>query len=248
MEWFLLAALATGGSGYLARRWRANTARRRGEQAELENVRHLAEEDVTLLGEELQRLDRELEGRALDEATRVDYQTALDSYESAQRTVLRIHGAEEISTITDTLSSGRYALACVRARVAGRPVPERRVPCFFNPQHGPSVTNVRWNQPAARGTRVVPACAQDAARVANHERVEVRTVTIGARKVPYWEAGTAYLPYGQGYFHGAAVMAWAFQAPAAADVVPGWHGGQGAGGFEGGFEGGLDGGGGGGGD
>ena len=250
MEWFLLAALATGGSGYLARRWRANTARRRKQQVELDGVRHLAEEDVTLLGEQLQRLDREVDGRPLDEAARIDYQTALDSYESAQRTVPHIRGPEEISTITDTLASGRYALACVQARVAGLPVPERRVPCFFNPQHGPSVTNVRWNQPAARGTRVVPACAQDAARVANHERVEVRTVTIGARKVPYWEAGSAYLPYGLGYFQGAAVMAWAFQTPAAAEVSSGWHGGggHGGGGFEGGFDGGFDGGVGGGGD
>lgn len=247
MEWLLLAALATGSSGYLARRWKANTAQRRKEQEELEGVRHLAEEDVTLLGEQLQRLDREVEGRALDEATRIDYQTALDSYESAQRTISRIRGADEISTITDTLSSGRYALACVRARVAGLQAPERRVPCFFNPQHGPSVTNVRWNQPAARGTRIVPACAQDAARVTNRERVEVRTVTIGSRKVPYWEAGTAYLPYGQGYFHGAAVMGWAFQAGAAPDVIPGWHGGvdHGGGGFGGGFDGGFDGGGGG---
>ncbi|HLK94309.1 MAG TPA: hypothetical protein VK365_01040 [Nocardioidaceae bacterium] len=246
MEWFLLAALTTGGGGYLARRWRANVARRREQQTELEGVRHLAEEDVTLLGEQLQRLDREVEGRALDEAARLDYQKALDSYESAQRAIPRIRGADEISTITDTLSTGRYALSCVQARLADLPVPERRVPCFFNPQHGPSVTDVRWNQPAARGTRIVPACAQDAARVANRERVEVRTVTIGSRRVPYWEAGAAYLPYGQGYFPGASVVAWAFLAPSASDASSGWHGGGDyGGGFDGGFGAGIEGGGGG---
>ena len=98
-----------------------------------------------------------------------------------------IRSAEEISKITDTLSSGRYALACVQARVAGRPLPEHRVPCFFNPQHGPSARDVLWTQPG-RGTRTVPACAQDAARIQAHELPEVRKVRIGGRAVPYWEA------------------------------------------------------------
>ena len=214
MEWVLIALVA-GGGGFMAKRWRQRVVLRRDEQEELDGVRQLADEDVTLLGEQLQRLDRQVEGRELDEPTRVDYQTALDSYESAQRTVPRIRSADEISKITDTLSSGRYALACVQARVAGRPLPELRVPCFFNPQHGPSVTDVMWNRPAARGTVIVPACAQDAARVANREAPEVRQVKIGSRMIPYWEAGAAYHPYCQGYFHGAAAMAWAYTpAPA----------------------------------
>lgn len=213
MEWFLLAAAVVGGGGALAKRWRARSAARSEREQELEGVQRLADEDVTLLGEQLQRLGREVDGIRLDEATRLDYQRALDAYESAQRTVPGIREADEISKITDTLSSGRYALACVQARMAGRPVPERRVPCFFNPQHGPSVGDVMWNAPG-RGSRLVPACAQDAARVANHERPEVRTVRMGNRTVPYWEAGAAYLPYGQGYFSSAMLMTWAFQPQA----------------------------------
>jgi len=115
--------------------------------------------------------------------------------------------------------------------VAGAPLPELRVPCFFNPQHGPSVANVMWTDPR-RGTRTVPACAQDAARVANHEVPAVRTIKIGSRTVPYWEAGAAYLPYGKGYFAGAPVMMWAFQPPAV------WDGGGHGGGYGGGFHGG----------
>jgi hypothetical protein len=245
MTWLLIALFA-GGGGFVAKHWRKRSTTRREELEELAGVKQMADEDVTLLGEQLQRLDREVQGRELDEPARLDYQKALDAYESAQRAVPRIRGAEEISKITDTLSTGRYALACVQARVANRPVPELRVPCFFNPQHGPSVTDVMWDQPAGRGTRVVPACAQDAARVANAERPEVRRVTIGARSVPYWEAGAAFLPYGQGYFQGAALMTWAFQPAPVFDAAHGF-GDYGAGGGAGGFDvGGYDGGGGGG--
>lgn len=128
------------------------------------------------------------------------------------------------------------------------------MPCFFNPQHGPSVTDVLWTAPGGRGTRSVPAWAQDAARVAAHESPEVRTVRIGGREVPYWQAGSAFLPYSEGYFASAALMSWAWQ-PA---TTPGWfdghggyggHGWHGGDGGHGGFDGGgYDGGGGGGGD
>jgi hypothetical protein len=94
----------------------------------------------------------------------------------------------------------------VQARLAGRPLPELRVPCFFNPQHGPSVTDVRWTA-AGRGTRTVPACAQDAARVTRGESPQIRKVKVGGGLAPYWEAGAAYLPYGRGYFSTAVLEA-----------------------------------------
>ena len=214
MEWLLLALVA-GGGGWGARRWRDRQELRRTQAEELEGVRRLADEDVTCLGEQLQRLDAEVAGHELDEATRLEYQKALDAYEQAQRAVPRITSAVEISKITDILSSGRYALACVQARVAGRPVPELRVACFFNPQHGPSVTDVYFTPPG-HGTRIVPACAQDAARLANHEDPDVRKVRIGSRNVPYWAAGNAYLPYSEGYFAGSAMLMYALTQPTVA--------------------------------
>jgi uncharacterized membrane protein YgcG len=244
MEW-ILVILAAGGAGWAGRGWHRRRALGTVSKEELAGVRRLAEEDVTVLGEQLRRLDEEVADRPLDEAARVDYQTALDAYESAGRAAPRIGTADEISKVIDTLSTGRYALACVQARVEGRPVPERRVPCFFNPQHGPSVTDVMWTPGRGRGTRRVPVCAQDAARVAAHEDPEVRTVTVRSRRVPYWEAGAAYLPYGEGYFASASVMAWAFQAHVANASSPGYDGagwgGPDGGGFDGG---GFDGGGG----
>ena len=244
----LVLAVLAGGAAVAGGRWLWDRRTRHQEEAaELEGVRHLADEDVTLLGEELHRLDAEV-GR-LDAEGRTDYQRALDAYESAQRLVPRLARADEVSKVTDTLSSGRYAVACVRARLEGRPLPELRVPCFFNPQHGPSVRDVVFT-PRRRGTRTVPACAQDAARVEAGQEPDVRMVTIGSRQVPYWEGGRAYMPYGEGYFvsgalAGGEVLAWAFVPPTPDAGFAGGHGGSSG---HDGFSGGFDGGGGGGGD
>jgi len=197
MELFLFLA-AGGGVVVMGERFRRRRLERETARAELETLRTLADEDVTLLGEELRRLEHRVAGHELDDDTRLDYQKALDAYEAAGRTVRRLRSADEVSLVADTLATGRHALACVRARVAGLPVPEVRTPCFFNPQHGPSVREVLWTQ-TGRGTRMVPACSQDAARIAAKERPDVRYVRIGSRKVPYWEAGSAFAPYVRGY-------------------------------------------------
>lgn len=224
-------------------------AARQGDAEELEQIRRLADEDVTLLGEELRRLDAQVAGHPLDADGQADYQVALDAYEAAQRTVKGIRKSEDISAVTDTLATGRYAIVCVQARARGEAVPERRVPCFFNPQHGPSTRDVVWTQPRV-GTRTVPACAQDAARIQAGDEPEVRFVQFHSRRVPYWEAGTAVTPYGLGYFGagaGASYIALAsFQAQGGAAGVWGDAGSHGAGWDGGGFDGGgMDGGGGG---
>jgi len=242
MLW-LLAALGCGGVVLAGRYGWDRRAARRGDAEELEQIRKLADEDVTLLGEELQRLDAHAPGQALDADGRADYQVALDAYEAAQKAVKGIRKSADITAVTDTLATGRYAIVCVRARVRGEPVPERRVPCFFNPQHGPSTTDVVWTQPKV-GTRTVPACAQDAARIRAGDEPEVRFVQFHSRRVPYWEAGTAVMPYGQGYFGagvGASYVALSSFEAQGGGAVSGWgdpgthSGGFDAGGVDGGW-------------
>jgi len=174
-------------------------------QAELEPVKKFAFEDITALGEELQSLDLDLAGRELDPGANADYQRALDAYEAAKTAGDRIAQPDDIRHVTEILEDGRYAMACVRARVDGQPLPTRRPPCFFDPRHGLSVTDVPYTPPG--GTeRDVPACALDAERVRAGADPDIRKVMVGSQRVPYWQGGRAYQPYAAGYFGRTGVM------------------------------------------
>lgn len=203
----LLVLLVIGVAVYLFQRQAASSRERAlGERraADLAAVRKVAEEDVTRFGEELQRLDTEVLTTSLDEAARQDYQRALDSYESAKESLGLVTRSEEITHVTQQLEDGRYAAACVLARAEGRPLPTRRPPCFFNPAHGPSTTDIEW-APAGGQQRQIPVCAADADRVAQGAEPDIRTVRQGAGRVPYWQGGPAYSPYASGYFGGYAM-------------------------------------------
>ncbi|HLN79113.1 MAG TPA: hypothetical protein VK204_18865, partial [Nocardioidaceae bacterium] len=123
----------------------------------------------------------------------------LDSYESAKETLGRASEPEHIKYVTQALEDGRYAVACVLARKNGEPLPVRRPPCFFNPAHGPSTTDIDWAPPAGI-PRQVPVCAADADRVKQGAEPDIRTVQQGYARVPYWQAGPAYSPWATGYF------------------------------------------------
>jgi hypothetical protein len=196
MELILLAVI---GVGALLLVLRSQSRKKQRELESLQEVRSVAEEDVTRLGEDVALLDAETSGRQLDEAARQDYRRALDAYDSAKAALDRVRAPEDIRGITGILEDGRYAVACVQARLAGRPLPTRRPPCFFNPQHGPSSEDVEW-APAGGVPRSVPACPADAERVRAGAEPDVRKVPVGAGRQPYWQGGPGYGPYAQGYF------------------------------------------------
>jgi hypothetical protein len=177
-------------------------SQRREKQRELEaltSVKKAAEEDVIRFGEDVTLLGNDTSGRELDEPTRQDYRRALDSYDAAKAALDRVQRPDDIRGITGILEDGRYAVACVQARLAGKPVPARLPPCFFNPQHGPSSENVDWAPPGGV-PRSVPACPADAERVRAGVEPDVRKVPVGAGRAPYWQGGRGYGPYAQGYF------------------------------------------------
>jgi len=203
--WLLLLVAAVAGFLVVRRRNKALAAERA--VRELEPVKKLAFEDVTALGTDLQDLDLELAGRQLDEGANADYQRALDSYEAAKTAADAITRAEQVQDVTKILDDGRYAIACVRARVASEPLPQRRPPCFFDPRHGLSVEDVTY-APVGGADRQVPACALDAERVRAGAEPDARQVMVGTRRVPYWQGGRAYQPYAAGYFGGFGPLDW----------------------------------------
>lgn len=229
----LLVALVVVGVR-ASRRERERSLERR--RTELEPVQKLAFEDITALGVELQNFDSELAGQDLDGGANADYQRALDAYESAKTAGDRISDPDDIRHVTEILDDGRYAIACVRARVAGEALPTRRAPCFFNPQHGMSVTDVPY-APDGGIQRDVPACELDAERVAAGAEPDVRQVMVGAQRVPYWQGGPAFAPYAAGYYNSMVPMNLLF-----AGMMFGSLGGLGhSAGYEGGADGGSDG-------
>lgn len=228
-----------------ARRRQTELASR--EASELAAVRTVTEEDVTRFGEELQRLDSDMLTAQLDEAARQDWQRALDSYESAKESLRLATRKDDVKHVTEALEDGRYAVACVTARVDGRPLPTRRPPCFFNPAHGPSTTDIQWAPPGGQ-QRQIPVCAADADRVQQGAEPDIRTVRQGAGRVPYWQGGPAYSPYASGYFGGYAMSGLLPGFLLGSMLSSGWDGGDMSGGADGfdtdaGGDGGGDGGG-----
>ena len=199
MEWVIvLIALVFAvpwGLTWLRRR----NQRERTLEGELRLVRKVADEDVTRFGEELQDLHIDTMTTDLDAAMRQDYQRALDAYENAKAQMSDVTRPEEVTEVTKTLEDGRYAKACVLARQAGEPLPQRRPPCFFNPAHGPAQTDVEW-APSGGVKREIPVCLADADRLSQHAEPDIRKVRSGSQMVPWWQAGTAYGPWASGYY------------------------------------------------
>ena len=213
MEWLLilLALIVLAVAGGAARRsLGARRERRLQTSDQLRLSRRAAEEDVTRFGEELTELHFETLTTELDEDMRRDYQQALDAYERAKERVKKVTLPEDVRSVTSALEDGRFAQACLLARRDDEALPDRRPPCFFNPNHGPARTDVTWAPPGGV-EREIPVCLMDAHRLENGEAPEARLVRLGNRRVPWFMSGPAYEHYALGYY-GAAVAAGRLQA------------------------------------
>lgn len=194
----VLLLIVAGVVGLIVFTVKRNRKRREQQLAELKQSVY---EDVTRLGEDISGLNLNVLDPGLDPAARDDYRKAMDSYDQAKTAVEVARRPEDMRAVTTALEDGRYFMTAVRARLAGQPVPERRPPCFFNPQHGPSAQEVSWAPPGG-APRSVPACAADTQRVLSGMQPDARLVTVGGHQRPYWDAGPAYAPYAGGYYHG----------------------------------------------
>ncbi|PCG85947.1 hypothetical protein CIB93_11635 [Streptomyces sp. WZ.A104] len=196
------ALVAAGGAGAYAISRRNKRRKEEEERIALDKLRVVVDEDITAYGETLERLDFHPAEPGADDTMRTDYERALDSYESAKTKMDKAAHPSDVRGVTQSLEEGRYALAVLEARRTGAELPARRPPCFFDPRHGPAVTEVLWT-PSGGATREVPVCGADEIRLSRGEDPMSRTVDVGdGNRRPYWEAGPAYGPWAGGYFGG----------------------------------------------
>jgi hypothetical protein len=197
----ILALLALGGGGVALMARRASNNAKKRAAANLAEVKPAFEEDVTKLGEDVTAVDLDIDAPTTTDAMRQCYAAALNSYDTAKAALDSATNTLGLHAVATALEEGRYNLACVRAAQAGEPMPERRAPCFFNPQHGPSVQDETWTPPGG-APRDVPVCAECADRLARGVDVDAKTVSVGGQSTPYWNAGPQYAGYAGGYYGG----------------------------------------------
>ncbi|WP_405405584.1 hypothetical protein [Streptomyces sp. NBC_01104] len=196
------AVVVLGGAGAYTVVRRNRKRKEAEEQAALDKLRVVVDEDITAYGETLDRLDFHPSEPGADDTMRADYERALDSYESAKSRMEHAQHPSDVRGVTQALEDGRYSLAVLDARRTGGELPARRPPCFFDPRHGPSVADARWT-PSGGTAREVPVCGADEIRLRDGEDPMSRTVDMGdGSRRPYWEAGPAYGPWAGGYFGG----------------------------------------------
>jgi uncharacterized membrane protein YgcG len=244
----VLAVLAVGIFGW------TRVRRRRREQADLAQVKAVTREDLVALGDDIRALDLDVEMPDVDKEAKEHYGLAVERYQQADEAWQRAGRPGDMERVTSLLEEGRWAMTAAKARLAGEPVPERRPPCFFDPRHGPSVRDVDWAPPGGE-TRPVPVCAADAQRIEDGLDPQTRQVEVDGRRVPYYDAGPAFMPWAGGFYGGGllpglfigSVLGGGFGDPGAADAASadqGDFGDVGGGDFGGGFGGGDFGGGG----
>ncbi|MFT4286256.1 hypothetical protein [Nocardioides sp.] len=106
---------------------------------------------------------------------------------------------EEAEQVTKRLSDARYELVRIDALSAGRPVPERTAPCFFDPRHGPS-TDERDFTPEGGKARKVHVCHACALLLDAQQVPPTRMLATPAGERPYWQADRLSRPYVNGYW------------------------------------------------
>ncbi len=195
VPWLLVIVLAIGGL-FAFRAFGRSRRRRAEDERAFADVRRTAEDDIGAIATEITELDDDVEAAGAPPQAKEAYMRALDHYQRADEALRQARTVEDVRAVAETAADGRYEMAVARAHLEGRDTPVRRPPCFFDPRHGPSVTEMEYAPPGGE-PRAVPVCQADAVRLQHGEEPEPRSEMIGGREVPYWAAP------GAGYYGGA---------------------------------------------
>ena len=232
----ILLGVLGGGTGLLVL---SRSRRRRREEAEqVGELRETARDDLVALGDDVRALDIDVQMPDADPAAKQHYGLAVERYQEAERQLDLARTPEDFRPIGEALEQGRYDMAAAKAGLEGRPLPERRAPCFFDPRHGPSTRDVLW-APDGYEPRPVPVCEADAIRVEEGEEPAAREVVAAGERMPYYAAPGYYGPYAGGFFggFGGFLPGLVFGSMLGGAMFPGaaWGGGFDGGGDGGGF-------------
>ncbi len=170
-------------------------------------AKRLAREDLMVLGEDVAGLALPPEA---SQEVREHHRFALEGYDRARGMLDAADSTDDVDRLDEVLQLARWELAAVRALEAGEPLPPRRGPCFFNPQHGPSVVRLDWAPPHGSSRRV-EVCRGCELRVETGADPAHREVRVGDRYVPWWQAPSAAhftsMPLAESVEHGPLVTA-----------------------------------------
>ncbi|PZS14675.1 MAG: hypothetical protein DLM64_01295 [Solirubrobacterales bacterium] len=170
-------------------------------EREWDEVRSSAQDDLVALGDDIRALDVDIAMPGVTQEAKDRYEQALEAYQRASQIFDRARQPEDLAPVSETLEEGRFAMSYAKALLEGRPPPERRAPCFFDPRHGPSTGDVEWAPPGG-SPRPVPACAADATRIRDGFAPHGRQVAVNGRQTDYWNAPGHFGPMMGGYFNG----------------------------------------------
>jgi hypothetical protein len=179
---------------------RRSNERRSGERRSGERIWEVAlgvaREELAAAGDAVGVLDVEVQSAAAPEAAGAGVDATVRAFMEAGERLDRATDLRGLVAVGEALEHTRYEIACVRAVLHGDAQPERSAPCLFHPAHGPSAQEVSWGP----DDRLVPACAQDARRVADGEPPHVRLVALSDRPAHYWDVPAGYGALIEGYY------------------------------------------------
>jgi hypothetical protein len=237
-SWLLpvLAILAIGiGGGVLYMRRK----QKQFEKQAFEEVRDGVRGDLQELSNDILALDTPTQDKP---DAREHYGRASADYSKAAQALDAAAQPADLRAISSAIEDARYEMACTHAVLDGKPVPERLPPCFFDPNHGPSVRDVQWMGPSG-GTRDVPACQRCIDALQAGQQPATKTVVVQGQTVPYWSASGPWQAYHGGFFGGFGGGGF-LQGLILGEILSGgggfggWGGGGGGGGGNGGDDGG----------
>jgi uncharacterized membrane protein YgcG len=164
--------------------------RRRRDLAQLNEAKSAAQDDLIALSSAITDSDTNVAIQRNPEAA-AEQAAALAAYERGTAALDAARRSSDMMAVSRAIAEGQYRLASAEALAAGRPRPERRPSCFFDPRHGMSVSDAYWTPPDGGLGREVPVCAMDAHKLERGIEPEMRKVEVNGTPVNYVNAGFA---------------------------------------------------------